>query len=125
MRDAAISILTPARGVTWYPMRPESSWSYFNSHPREGGDHFGVGIPPERFYFNSHPREGGDPWHDWPSAYRHYISILTPARGVTLGICKPTWPMKNFNSHPREGGDIDAGQDHQPGDISILTPARG
>ena len=55
-----ISIPTPAKGVTHSSEAGRSECSYFNSHPREGGDAFYLG-------YELFPQ----------------ISIPTPARGVT------------------------------------------
>ena len=54
-------------------------------------------------YFNSHPRVGGDERTCRGTPYR-VISIRTPAWGVTRASGAPSNPS-HFNSHPRVGGD--------------------
>ena len=54
-----ISIRTPAWGVTFF-CSSDCSSSYFNSHPRVGGDRAPSSSICSGSYFNSHPRVGGD-----------------------------------------------------------------
>ena len=56
---------------------------------------------------------------------RRYISIRTPARGVTRSNRQGSTAHSNFNSHPRAGGDFLLVVDGNDGLISIRTPARG
>ncbi len=56
---------------------------------------------------------------------RVFISIHTPARGVTPIPPAPGPAAPNFDPHPREGGDSFEIQDNPRYLISIHTPARG
>ncbi len=53
------------------------------------------------------------------------ISIHTPARGVTAGLCHSQRQSFHFDPHPREGGDYLSKLDRLCQEISIHTPARG
>ena len=100
---ATISILTPAWGVTTAVREDAPTCRNFNSHPRVGGDGCGNHATAIWIYFNSHPRVGGDLLNASEGKPLLIISILTPAWGVTLLLCR--------NGSPKR--------------ISILTPAWG
>ena len=82
VRDAMISIHTPAKGVTSTSTPARSKFLNFNPHSREGSDGGKCLMGLKDFDFNPHSREGSD------GARRFFItkdciSIHTPAKGVT------------------------------------------
>ena len=101
-RYLLISILTPARGVTPGSVNCGESSKYFNSHPREGGDGLG--------------RAGRT---------EHLISILTPARGVTDNLIRGHNRKTISILTPARGVTIILIETGVSSGISILTPARG
>ena len=99
---ADISILTPAKGVTFYK--------------RTGQSNFEISIlTPAKGVTSGHSK----------FAVQGRISILTPAKGVTEIRMLLHGCVTYFNSHPREGGDIVHFHTLQRQLISILTPAKG
>ena len=97
----------------------------FNPHSRTGSDLGDLGNLLLRPNFNPHSRTGSDV-RDNRREFRDFISIHTPARGVTIVTVLVFIILGYFNPHSRTGSD--------PGDIknildgaiiSIHTPARG
>ena len=62
---------------------------------------------------------------DGDIVFNQKISIRTPARGVTDIILRFRAEDLDFNSRPRAGGDEDARRQDRQHAISIRTPARG
>ena len=73
--------------------------------------------------FNLHSRKGSDALQGQLRLFA-YISIHTPARGVTATLIQCSPQFRQFNPHSRKGSDIC--QNHLPVHriISIHTPAR-
>ena len=82
--NVLISILTPAKGVTASEAKVDKLPLISSPTPARGVTRRSA--PPRlwRRYFNSHPREGGDLKRLLCGSDDIDISILTPARGVTI-----------------------------------------
>ena len=98
-----ISIHTPARGVTEVTSFFCVFSIYFNPHSRKGSDYLHTAKKRRKNHFNPHSRKGSDIKVSFQCINVSRISIHTPARGVT--------------------GDIETLQSGVT--ISIHTPARG
>ena len=122
---AAISILTPARGVTVARFGVDVDEPISILTPARGGDK-GVGtIGGEKNYFNSHPREGGDLVSGHLVCIPLHISIPTPARGVTGPLGGRRQPESISIPTPARGVTPRKGELLLVTAISIPTPARG
>ena len=187
----AISIHTPARGVTHRPHPLRRDPKHFNPHSRKGSDIVTVALYSYPFHFNPHSRKGSDygqyvinnrrtnfnphsrkgsdlallihldrSLHFNPHSRKGsdlgrfltdvlevFISIHTPARGVTCFNFKSFAPIRisihtpargvtvcpgkrqsrilYFNPHSRKGSDPISSRPDRPPEISIHTPARG
>ena len=81
---------------------------HFNPHSREGSDHFRFLTIPRLHYFNPHSREGSDASSSGSTTVIFFISIHTPAKGVTTAICPVNASLIYFNPHSREGSDSES-----------------
>ena len=100
-----ISIHTPARGVTAPVSESVAELYDFNPHSREGSDCSHDKIALIYHNFNPHSREGSD-GNSSTTAMPLYISIHTPARGVTSPVVGYDSSILDFNPHSREGSDV-------------------
>ena len=146
LEASLISIHTPARGVT-KGRECGNQWSAdFNPHSRTGSDMGTAALRRGLRHFNPHSRTGSDAFLRYVVPVQ-FISIHTPARGVTLvrrscGIVKDisihtpargvtpistAMPLSSthFNPHSRTGSDALKSRCLLQRDISIHTPARG
>ena len=78
----------------------------------------------ETLYFNPHSREGSDADEDGIPLFG-WISIHTPAKGVTVTAWFWMSCIHDFNPHSREGSDHAKNKDDFIDRISIHTPAKG
>ena len=122
-----VSIHTPAWGVTHSQRRPRGGRTGFNPHSRVGSDlvsrlwwsipscfnpHSRVGSDSDQGpardasrRFNPHSRVGSDA-HKLRISMQTFVSIHTPAWGVTSAILDTDHPLQRFNPHSRVGSDL-------------------
>ena len=80
---------------------------------------------PRERNFNPHSRKGSDGGPHKTVLPLFFISIHTPARGVTYELKSLEYTHIDFNPHSRKGSDKGQNTLREAGEISIHTPARG
>ena len=141
-----ISIHTPAKGVTPPYFKDLIFSMYFNPHSRKGSDVIDDSTGDIISQFQSTL-----PQREWPQAYFKtyndaYVSIHTPAKGVTWFSLnssidfrfQSTLPQREwhesgklissqicFNPHSRKGSDMESMCRSEIAQVSIHTPAKG
>ena len=96
----------------------------FNPHSRKGSDLITLNELFVHADFNPHSRKGSD-IIKWYMGHKTYISIHTPARGVTRTEFLLYQRLAYFNPHSRKGSDHTVSDSIGEHIISIHTPARG
>ena len=102
----------------------KGTFDYFNPHSRKGSDESRPKTINGNF-ISIHTPARGVTWGLEPSEMFWHISIHTPARGVTLLVCFCSIAAFYFNPHSRKGSDLSDGFALVLIRISIHTPARG
>ena len=82
-KNLAVSIHTPARGVTALRAAHRAPAPCFNPHSRTGSDLQGHQIRSIHHQVSIHTPARGVTFHKKKLDVYHYVSIHTPARGVT------------------------------------------
>ena len=101
----AISIHTPAQGVTsGMTANLPSLWN-FNPHSRTGSDAEGIAEFSELIYFNPHSRTGSDLYRRGGSNFKHNFNPHSRT-GSDYSPLRTAWNTKYFNPHSRTGSDV-------------------
>ena len=119
-----ISIHTPARGVTGFPLLIRKNSSISIHTPARGVTQVWV-LSLSAHAISIHTPARGVTLFTETIIGSYFISIHTPARGVTEDAINGVTRYYNFNPHSRTGSDFSKIISQYGRFISIHTPARG